>query len=82
MHCRANRIVVAVVVVRVVGIGVAIDAGATTSSVSIALTTDAVVCQNAPEGCAGVPPAVVVVGAAAGVRGTLVVVTAQVVSDF
>ena len=76
--CIANRLVV----IKEVGIGVAIDTGASTSGVPVALTTAAVICQNAPEVCVGVPIAVVVVGVGAGVGGTLVVIVAQVVSDF
>ena len=76
--CRANRLAV----VREARIGVAIDAGAPTSGVVVALTTDAVVRQDAPEICIGVPIAVSIVGVGAGAGGAPVVFIAQVMPDF
>jgi len=76
--CRANRLAV----VRVVGIGVAIDAGAPTSRVVVALTTVAVVGQDGPEICSRVPIAVSEVRAGAGAGSAPVVKLTHVVSEF
>ena len=77
--CIANRLAV----VREVGIGVAIDAGAWILVGNIVtLIRSATVGQDAPESSGGVAIAVVVGGAAAGAFGTLVVVEAHVVAEF
>ena len=74
----ANRLAVVIVV----GIGVAIDASAAGSGNAVALVRSATVGQDAPESSGRVPIAVVVVGAATGIFGPLVVVEAHVVTDF
>ena len=64
------------------GVGEHLDAGASSASVVVALSTNAVVGQDGAEVGVWVSPAVVIGRASAGICGTLVVIAAEVVTNL